>query len=99
MAKDLKTLVGAGRARELQDKLEKWHQDYEVGSAAPRGRRQRPPLGVRCAGRYGPPTRTRMQLAQFKHLLSTQLRLFGFLSMARFPENKGRRLKVRFEAY
>ncbi|XP_068045294.1 mitochondria-eating protein [Anomalospiza imberbis] len=33
MAKDLKSLVGAGSARELQQKLESWQQNYEMNSA------------------------------------------------------------------
>nr|XP_054489810.1 mitochondria-eating protein [Agelaius phoeniceus] len=33
MAKDLKSLVGAGSARELQEKLESWQQNYEGNSA------------------------------------------------------------------
>ncbi|XP_030803363.1 mitochondria-eating protein [Camarhynchus parvulus] len=33
MAKDLKSLVGAGSAREMQEKLESWQQNYEGNSA------------------------------------------------------------------
>ncbi|XP_053832570.1 mitochondria-eating protein isoform X2 [Vidua macroura] len=33
MAKDLKSLVGAGSVRELQQKLESWQQNYEMNSA------------------------------------------------------------------
>ncbi|XP_021411480.1 mitochondria-eating protein [Lonchura striata] len=44
MAKDLKSLVGGGSAREMHEKLESWQQNYEVSPVAPRGRRR--PLGV-----------------------------------------------------
>ncbi|XP_014728883.1 PREDICTED: mitochondria-eating protein [Sturnus vulgaris] len=33
MAKDLRSLVGSGSARELQEKLESWHHDYEMNSS------------------------------------------------------------------
>lgn len=94
MARDLKSLVGAGSARELQEKLENWHQEYEVGAGAPGP--GRPPPGVAVAG-LGPVPRPCGWRPS--HTSECQPRLFASLPMARLPENKGRRLKVRFEAH
>lgn len=95
MANDLKSLVGAGSARELQEKLESWQQSYEVSPATPRGQRQPLLLGVpRAVWDTARPVS-----AVLTPVRLPQLRLFGFLSVTRFPEKKGWRLKVRFDRY